>query len=96
MQTICLLKMASVSVAIQAFFEESITILSVGLSFEHIIPNFKVVKVHLRQARVEKANDHGLDEHFDVFIRDDEWLWQSYPTQICVSDAFIIKVSLLA
>ena len=89
--------MACVSVAKKAFFEESMTILSVGLSFEYIIPNFEVVKVHLRQARVEKENDQsGVDEHFDVFIRDDERLRRSYPTKVCVTDAFIIEVSLLA
>lgn len=68
-------------------------ILSIGEQFKYIIPNFEVLAVNMRQVKLERESEEtGLDEQFDAFIRDDEWLRRSYPAYVDVTDAFIIKV----
>ena len=87
--------MNSVSVvpSCEGSIEERMIILSIGEPFKYIIPNFEVLAVNMRQVKLERESEvTGLDEQFDAFIRDDEWLHRSYPAYIHVTNAFIIKV----
>ena len=71
---------------------ERMAILSIGEKFKYVIPDFEVLSVNMRQVKMEKESEEGLDEIFDAFIRDDQWLRRSFPLYIDVNDAFFIKV----
>ena len=64
--------------------EERIVILSLGVQFKCIVPNFEVLAVNMKQAKVERESEvSGFDEQFDAFIRDDdESLPRCYPSYI--------------
>ena len=74
--------------------EERMIILSIGEPFKYIIPNFEVLVVNMRQVKLERESEvTGLDEQFDTFIRDDEWLHRSYPAYIHVTDVILLRGS---
>ena len=67
------------------------SVLSVGEKFVYIIHEFDALSVHIQVKGFTKFGD--LEDVFDVFIRNNTSLFQTYPSFMVIKDATIIKLN---
>ena len=65
-------------------------VLSVGKSFNYVIPSFDILAVKLRPMRVTSYNDDNVETMYDYFVRDDSDLSRAYPSWMKVKDLTVV------
>ena len=66
--------------------DKRICVLSAGIKFLYVLPGFDVLAIELRHLKVKGFPKGCMKDIYDVFIKNDATLFQSYPAVMIMQD----------